>query len=48
MADENGFGYIQNQSLDRYKQIIQFIAHENGLDASKTNPLTDANKLANI
>jgi hypothetical protein len=37
-ANENGFGCIQNQSLDRCKQISQFIAYENGLDASKTNP----------
>ena len=30
IADENGFGCIQNQSLDRCEQISQFIAHENG------------------
>jgi hypothetical protein len=29
-VNENGFGYIQNQSLDKCKQISQFIAHENG------------------
>ena len=72
IAHENGFGCIQNQSLDRCKQTSQFIAHENGfgcvqnqsywkmeiilqilalmkmvLDASKTNPYKNANKLAN-
>ena len=36
--NDNGFGCIQNQSLDKCKQIRQFRAHENGLDASKTNP----------
>jgi hypothetical protein len=29
-ANENGFGCIQNQSLDKCKQISQFIARENG------------------
>jgi hypothetical protein len=38
VAHENGFGRIQNQSLDRRKQISQFIDHENGFDPSKTNP----------
>ena len=30
IANENGFGFIQNQSLDRWKQISQFMADENG------------------
>jgi hypothetical protein len=35
-ANENGFGCIQNQSLDKCKQISRFIAHENGFGCVQT------------
>jgi hypothetical protein len=37
-ANENGFGCIQNQSLDRCKQISRFIAHENGFGCVQNQP----------
>jgi hypothetical protein len=37
-ANENGFGCIQNQSLDKCKQISQFIAHENGFGCVQNQP----------
>jgi hypothetical protein len=37
VAHENSFGCIQNQSLDRRKQISQFIAHENEPRQMQTN-----------
>jgi hypothetical protein len=36
---ENGFGCIQNQSLDRCKQISQYIAHENGFGCIQNKSL---------
>jgi hypothetical protein len=38
-AKENDFGCIQNQPLDKCKQIIQFIAHENGFGCIQNQPL---------
>ena len=34
----NGFRCIQNQSLDKCKQISQFIAHENGFGCVQNQP----------
>jgi hypothetical protein len=45
---KNGFGCIQNQSLDRCKQISQFIAHENGFGCIQNQSLAKVNKLFNL
>jgi hypothetical protein len=37
-ASENGFGSIQNQSLDKCEQISQFKAHENGFGCVQNQP----------
>jgi hypothetical protein len=34
-TNKNGFGYIQNQSLDKCEQIIQFIAHEKEIQTNQ-------------
>jgi hypothetical protein len=35
----NGFRCAQNQSLDKCKQISQFIAHENGFECVQPKPI---------
>ena len=42
-ANENGFGCIQNQSLDKCKQISRFIAHENGFGCVQNQPCNKIN-----
>jgi hypothetical protein len=37
-ASENGFGCIQNQSLDKFEQISQFKAHENSFGCVQNQP----------
>ena len=34
----NGFGCVQNQFLDKCKQISQYIAHENGFGCVQNQP----------
>jgi flagellar hook-length control protein FliK len=36
---ENGFGCIQNQSLNRYEQTSRYIAHENGFGCIQNQSL---------
>ena len=37
-ASQNGFGCIQNQSLDKCEQISHFKAHENGFGCIQNQP----------
>jgi hypothetical protein len=44
-ANENGFGCIQNQSLDKCEQIRQFKAHENGFGCVQNQPAAKCKSL---